>query len=433
MIGRALSRRIVAAMLLTVSVTVAVQATVTSAVLRLLYRGHEAEALERTADAVARAWAAERAEADHGPGEAAREALAATIGPGDHGLLLSGTVVLGEAGTRPPAGEGPVPGWRSIRRELPGGVSLRVDRRHDADPPLQRLAWAALLVAAVPSFLVAFLVGRRVSRSVAGPVEDLARRLARIRQSGDYVPVPPERLPGEVAVLESAFGGVVARLEEALEREAEFARNAAHELRTPLTRIRLRVERILAGASEPGCAELEAVIAEVDRLSRLADVLLVLARDEAAGFGEGETVNLADVLREAAAAGERAVGVEAPDEALVRGDERLLRLAVENLLENARKYAPPDLTPGARLEASAAGVVLAVETPGVVLSGEERRRVFERFYRGEAAREKASGHGLGLALARHVARVHGGDVVVGDAPAPATVFELRLPGWRAEA
>ena len=433
MIGRALSRRIVAAMLLTVSVTVGVQATATIAVLRLLYGRHEAEALERTADSAARAWTAERSEADHEPGEAAREALAATIGPGDHGLLRSGTVVLAEAGTRPPAVDGAAPGWRSTRRELPGGVSLRVDRRDDASPPLQRLAWAALLVAAVPSFLVAFLVGRGVSRSVAGPVEEMARRLARIRHPGDYVPVPPERLPGEVAVLEGAFAGVVGRLEEALEREAEFTRNAAHELRTPLTRIRLRVERILSGAREPGCSELEAVIAEVDRLSGLTDALLVLARDEAAGFGEGETVNLADVLREAAAAGDRVLAVEAPDEALVRGDERLLRLAVENLLENARKYAPPDLTPRARLDGSGTDVVLAVETPGVVLSVEERRRVFERFYRGEAARERASGHGLGLALARHVARVHGGDVVAGDAPASATVFELRLPGWRAEA
>lgn len=433
MIGRALSRRIVAAMLLTVSATVAVQATATIAVLRLLYGRQEAEALERTADTVARAWTAERSEADHAPGEAAREALAATIGPGDHALLRSGREVLAEAGTRPPAVDGPAPGWRSTRRELSGGVSLRVDRRDDASPSLQRLAWAALLVAAVPSFLVAFLVGRRVSRSVAGPVEEMARRLARIRHPGDYAPVPPERLPGEVAVLESAFAGVIGRLQEAHEREAEFARNAAHELRTPLTRIRLRVERILAGAREPGCSELEAVIAEVDRLSGLTDALLVLARDEAAGFGEGETVNLADVLREAAAAGERVVAVEAPDEALVRGDERLLRLAVENLLENARKYAPPDLTPRAGLEASGIGVVLAVETPGVVLSGEERRRVFERFYRGEAARERAGGHGLGLALARHVARVHGGDVVAGDAPASATVFELRLPGWRAEA
>lgn len=431
MIGRALSRRIVAATLLTVTVSAGVHAVATVFVLRLLWRRHEADDLTRTVEAVRKAWEVECAEADHAPPEAAREALLATLGPGDHAVLRSGPTVLAEAGTPPPGGgAGPVAGWVATRRELPDGGSVEIHRRHDAAPPLQRLAWAALLVATVPSFLVAVLVGRWAGRSVAGPVEDLAGRLARIRHPRDYLSVPLEQLPDEVAVLESAFAGVVGRLAEALEREAEFARNAAHELRTPLTRIRLRAERAAALSAQPCRAELEAVTAEVDRLSRLTDALLVLARDETQGVGEGETVNLADLVRHAAAQEGRTVSTDAPDEVYVRGDENLLRLAVTNLLDNARKYAPPDLVPFARLGTEGDRVELTVETPGVVLSGEERLRAFERFFRGAAARERAEGHGLGLSLARHIARVHGGDVFFDDGPSEGTLFRLRLPAWR---
>jgi signal transduction histidine kinase len=264
-------------------------------------------------------------------------------------------------------------------------------------------------------------------------MEDLVVRLGAVHQPRDYVSVPLETLPADAAVLERAFSGVLGRLGAALEREADFARNASHELRTPLTRIRLRTERAAAEASGECRSELEELTAEVDRLARMVDALLVLARDETGGLGVGETVNLADLLRASAEADGRPVVLTAPDEALVRGDEDLLRLAVDNLLDNARKYAPAGLTPRAELFADGDRMVLAVETPGVALGEEERERVFERFYRGTAAREATPGHGLGLALARHVARFHGGDVVAVECGDAKAVFELRLPAWRSGA
>ena len=435
MIARSLARRTVAATLLTAAVSSLVLAVASVVALRLLWNRHDTAALDATAGAVERIYELETKEGEHGAEESAREALVQALGRSDRGVIRVGTAVLAELGRAPERGEnGALPaGWISTRRALAGGAVLELERRPEDGLPLRRLFWVSLLVAALPSSLVALAVGRRAGRAAARPIEDLARRLGEVRQPRDYVPARPEDLPAEAAVLDRAFAGVLGRLDAALEREASFARNAAHELRTPLTRIRLRVERAAAGAAGEPRSELEAVTAEVDRLARLSDALLVLARDESAGLDAGETVNLADLVRASAVAGDRAVDVTAPDEALVRGDEDLLRLAVENLLDNARKYAPPHLTPRARVASSDAGTTVEVETPGVTLSDEERSRAFERFYRGAAAREAAPGHGIGLSLARHVARFHGGDVEAAGGDGTSTVFELRLPPWRGAA
>ena len=435
MIARSLARRTVAATLLTAALSSIVLAAASALALKLLWRRHDLQGLEQTADTVARALSVELGEDEHGPDGAAKEALLQSLSPADRGVIRSGEAVLAAVGDLPPAGTGGAlaPGWIEARREVPGGYFIEVVRRPADGLPLRRLFWAALLVAALPSVLVAVVVGGWAGRAAARPVEELAKRLGRVRDPRDYVPAPTEGLGTEAAVLERAFAEVLARLGGALDREEEFARNAAHELRTPLTRMRLRAERAAAGASGDCRRELEALTSEIDRLSRLADALLVLARDESAGLGADETVNLADLVRSSAGGGDRAVDVWAPDEALVRGDEDLLRLAVENLLENARKYAPAGLTPAARIRANGPDVTLSVETPGVTLDAAERARVFDRFYRGAAAREAAPGHGLGLALARHVARFHGGDVVAADGGDAKTVFVLSLPAWRSGA
>ncbi len=432
MIGRSLARRTVAATLLTAAVSSFVFAVAAVVALRLFWDRHDAVELERTADAAERIFSLEKEESEHGAAELAREALAQALEPLDRGVFRAGSELLAERGTDPGRGaDGRRPkGWIETRRQLADGVVLELSRRPAEGIPLRRLFWAALLVAAIPSSLVALAVGRRAGRAAARPIEDLARRLGDVHDPRRYVPPPLDGLPAEAAALEGSFASVLGRLGSALDREESFARNAAHELRTPLTRIRLRVERAAAGVSGECRTELQAVTREVDRLTRLVDALLVLARDDSSSLGRSETVNLADVLRASASAGEREVEVEAPDEALLRGDEDLLRLAVDNLLDNARKYAPAGRVPRARLAEEADLVTLAVETPGVALSPEERAHAFERFYRGSAAREAAPGHGLGLSLARHVARVHGGDVVAGGGEEDRTVFELRLPAWR---
>jgi signal transduction histidine kinase len=431
-IVQSLARRAAAATLLTAAVSSVVLAAASVIALRVLWERHDRTGVEQAADLLGRALEAEVAEDEHGPEGAAREALLQALVPGDRAVVRRGGTLLAETGEGPPVGpRGTLPeGWIGARRHIPGGYEIELVRRPDDSLPYRRLFFVALLVAAVPSCVVGLAVGGWTGRAAARPIKELVARLGAVEHPGDFALSPPGTLPAEAAALEREFAGVFGRLRSALDREAEFARNAAHELRTPLTRIRLRTERAAERAPSACRDELASVTAEVDRLSRLVDALLVLARDETAGLGAAETVNLADLVRASAAAGEREVRLDAPDEALVRGDEELLRLAVDNLLDNARKYAPAGRVPAARLAAGGEEVRLVVETPGVTLGAEERERVFERFYRGPGAREAAPGHGLGLSLARHVARVHRGDVVAEAGGEGKTVFELRLPAWR---
>ena len=430
-----LSRRTVAATLLTAVVSSVVLAAGAALALRLLWQRHDLRELDRTAVTLERTFRLEMKEHGHTLSEAAKEVLEEMIVHPDRAEIRKGAVVVAEHGEGPrlDGATGLPEGWIGVRREMPGGFVLEVVRRPQDGLPLRRLFWAALFLAAIPSSLLALAVGRWAGRAAARPMEDLALRLGAVDHPRDYVSVPHEALPSEAAVLERAFSGVLGRLGAALDREAEFVLNAAHELRTPLTRIRLRTERAAAVASGECRTELEALTSEVDRLARLVDALLVLSRDETSGLGAGETVNVADLVRASAEGSGRAIALTAPDEALVRGDEDLLRLAVDNLFDNARKYAPAGVTPLAVLSADGGRVTLSVETPGVALALEEREKVFDRFYRGAAAREAAPGLGLGLALARHVARFHGGDVIAAEGGGEKAIFELRLPGWRSGA
>src|SRR5262249_15331332 len=138
------------------------------------------------------------------------------------------------------------------------------------------------------------------------------------------------------------FRRLLARLTESLARELEFAGNASHELRTPLTTIRLHAERAMQDAGAEGRGVLTVQLSEIDRMTRLIDSILVMAREAEAGVPWGEVVNLADLIRALVQRGQFAVDWGAagpPDEVLVRGDESLLGIAVENLLDNARKFA----------------------------------------------------------------------------------------------
>ncbi|MGD0528871.1 MAG: HAMP domain-containing sensor histidine kinase [Polyangiaceae bacterium] len=264
-----------------------------------------------------------------------------------------------------------------------------------------RAVWRATVALVVAAGLLLWWAIRRALRApLAEELTSLVGWTTRLRRAdGAYDEEPP---PGarttEIAHLSKAFGALVGDLLEALARERANSAHIAHELRTPLTAI---VAELDALASQEATARAAAmrIRADASRLADVIDAILVLS----AGTGSsarGEVVNVADLAREVAPGG---VTIEAPDEALAIADERLVRLAVRNLLDNAGKYGGGARVLRVSREGDAAKI--AVIDGGAGLDAAERDRMFDRYWRRSASGE---GRGLGLALVRAVAERHGG-------------------------
>lgn len=322
-------------------------------------------------------------------------------------------------------------GWEVRERNLPEGLTLVLGVPDEDRRDVKRVFVFSLLAALPPALLLAAAAGRWAARRATEPLRDLTSRVVSLHDPSAWTGGAPADAPAEIAFLESSFGSLLERIAAALSREAAFATNAAHELRTPITRMRLEAERARAAAEGAARGSLDAILHELDHLARVLDGLLLLAREEGRRADDGTVVNLSDVARDTAARvfGGETARLEAPDETLVPGDERLLAIAIENLLDNARKFSTEAPGPTVTLAEHAGSVVCRVTTPGASLDAEERARAFEPFFRGSRARASSPGSGLGLALASRVAALHGGTLEIAS-EAGGVVTTLRIPGWR---
>lgn len=223
-------------------------------------------------------------------------------------------------------------------------------------------------------------------------------------------------------------------VEDAFSRQRRFVSDASHELRTPLTAIRGQLE-LLAREESPAAAEVrrvEAVVgAEVARVERLVEDLLALARlDEGVPLRRAP-VDVVPFLRGVAAAGDAVLGPLPAG--TVEADPDRLTQVLRNLLANARRHAGE----GGRVELSASGrggrLTIRVDDDGPGIPPAERARVFDRFHRSEAARDRDSGgSGLGLSIARSIVELHGGRIRVGDSPLGGARLSVELDGFAAE-
>ncbi len=225
---------------------------------------------------------------------------------------------------------------------------------------------------------------------------------------------------------------MLSELRQAFEKQRRFVSNASHELRTPLTRIKLRTEALVdGGLQDPNVAEkfVREVDVEVDRLTRLANSLLDLARLEESP-GSAKTADAVSVLRAVAAStdsDEVSLSTEIPDTLPpVRLSPESLELLVVNLLDNALKHTPKGGEVRLRALRRDSGLTIIVEDNGQGIAAEHLPHIFQRFYRPNPARS-GGGAGLGLALVKAAAESAGGEVSVTSELGHGSRFVVDLP------
>ncbi|MDQ7907190.1 ATP-binding protein [Phytohabitans sp. ZYX-F-186] len=376
--------------------------------------------------------------------------------------------------------------WRVQVTQLPNGWLVAVAQSLvDVDEAVTRLIWVDALVGGAVLILLA-TIGAAIVRSSLGPLNEIERTAAAIA-GGDLTRRVPDPEPGEeepqtelgrlsralnsmLAQIEAAFTAradseTAARAAESAARDAAFAAqaseararrseermrqfvaDASHELRTPLTTIRGFAELYrqgAAGSPEDIARLVRRIEDEASRMGLLVEDLLLLARLDRERPVELAPVELpvlaADAVQAARAmAPDREIHLEVAPGAgqlVVLGDDARLRQVIGNLMTNALTHTPADASVTLRLLADRRGgqgeAVVEVADTGPGLTAEQAERVFERFYRADAARTRrvdgSTGSGLGLAIVAALVAAHNGTVEVDSTPDKGATFRVRLP------
>jgi two-component system OmpR family sensor kinase len=299
-----------------------------------------------------------------------------------------------------------------------GGVVLVAASTGSIDDTIGE-ARRLLIVSALAAALVAGLAAAGLARRALRPLARLsegAREIARTRDPARRLPHPATQ--DELSELAATLNTMLEALAQARERERRFVADASHEIRTPLTALRGNAEHIARHGADPEA--LADLAGGADRLARLIDDLLVLAREDAAAPPSSAPIEIGELAARVAAR-EPQVRLELRSDARALGDEGALERAVSNLVENARVHGPAGGRILLRVEQVGQVVEISVEDAGEGLPPDEASRAVERFWRGPRAGARP-GSGLGLAIVRATAERHAGSLEIDGAR-----FRLRLP------
>lgn len=314
------------------------------------------------------------------------------------------------------------------------GVAEDIEQIYAIGRKLVLLLWIGF-----PAALLASLAGGYwlAGRAIA-PVAEMARRAREISAENLSARLPVRDRNDEFGQMAVAFNDTLSRLEGAFERMRRFTADASHELRTPLTVIRSVGEHALQQPLD-GARQADAIgsmLEEVDRLVRLLDGLLLLTRADADALALNRSaVDVAALV--AHATDSLAVLAEEKRQTLVCAnrsgaiatiDAATLKQAVYNLVSNAIRYTPAGGAIQVDVTTRAGEVVIEVGDTGPGIAAQHHPHVFERFYRVEPDRSRATGGtGLGLAIARWAVKANGGTIELASEPGRGSVFTIRVP------
>jgi signal transduction histidine kinase len=295
-----------------------------------------------------------------------------------------------------------------------------------------------LLIAGLAALVVAILLAALLARTLSVPLQELARAAGDVA-AGSYGRRVTARGPGEIALVADAFNRMAAAVERSRAQQRDFLANVSHELKTPLTSLIGFSQALVDGSLRTEDERRRAatvVHEESQRLLRMSQELLDLARMEAGQMPlRREAVDLAALLRQESEIvrqrlGERALGLRLelpPSLGPASGDVERLRQVVDNLLDNAVKYAVEGteivVRAGARM-----GSVEATFWNAAGAAAPDPQRMFERFYRGDPSRSAAGGVGLGLAISRELILAMGGSLDA-DVRDGGVLLRLRLSAY----
>ena len=298
-----------------------------------------------------------------------------------------------------------------------------------------RANWLLLATLCGIVALVVLLVSTLLARSFTRPLAELDRGAARLGE-GDLrtrVEVPDD--PPELQGLARSFNSTAARLEALVRSQQTFVADASHQLRTPLAALSLRLDNLEAEGPELRVDDLHGAQLEVQRLARLVDGLLTLARAEDAGAPTEpiDMVALVEGRRDAwcALAAERDVELVTDTDAVAAySAPGRLEQVLDNLVSNALDAAPAGTSVVLAAHAEGDHVRIEVRDAGPGMTPEQRARAFDRFWRARPERRERGGFGLGLAIVCRLVEADGGTVTLDDAPEGGLAVVIVLPAAR---
>ena len=319
-------------------------------------------------------------------------------------------------------------------------IDEQLRHEHRRAPTEHALSEAGEMIFQVglPAVVLGLLGGWWLTRRALSPVARLSEAIKKIHERNLRAPLPRTGNGDEIDQLAKVFNDTLARLDDSFSRIREFTLHASHELKTPLTVLcgeaetALRDESLSAAEQERAASLLD----ELRRLARIVDGLTLLAKADAGQVVlKLEPLRLDELVREIHADAQilaEPQGIKVKlgscEEIPLRGDRPRLRQLLLNLADNAVKYNQPQGRVTMSLQRVDNVAQFTIANTGAGIPPEVLPRVFDRFYRGDAAHNnEVDGCGLGLSIAKWIASAHNGTIQIESAPSKLTTVTVRLP------